>query len=193
MRDPLGPGLNGIALFIVLAMLLAAQAAWRGGAPERLASVAMLVATVATLLANADRALTFRQTEWRLLWIDASLLAALALIAMFADRFWPLWIAALQALAVAAHAARGFDPQILPFAYWLLLGKLSYPMVLMLCIGTERHQRRKRRGFPEVAWSHWHPPNGASQDRREADSAVAIRLRAGGQRQRGREESDCPP
>lgn len=195
MRIPdfLEAGLNGIELFIILVMLLAVQAACRGGAPERLASAAMLVATVATMLANSGMALPFRGIEWRLLWIDAALLAALVLIAMFADRFWPLWVAALQALAVAAHAARGVDPRILPFAYWLLLGKLSYPMILLLGIGIERHQWRKRRGFPELAWSHSHPQADMPDDGSEGASAIAIRFRAGGQRQRGRPKSDCSP
>jgi hypothetical protein len=192
MPDFLEAGLNGIEVFIILVMLLAVQAAWRGGAPERLASAAMLAATIATMLANTGMALPFREIEWRLLWIDAALLVALALIAMFADRFWPLWVAALQALAVSAHAARGVDPQILPFAYWLLLGKLSYPMILMLGIGIERHQWRKRRGFPELAWSNSHAQDDTSLDGGQEDSAIAIRFRAGGQ-PRGRPKSDCPP
>jgi hypothetical protein len=193
MPDVLEAVLNGIELFIILVMLLAVQAAWRGGAPERLASAAMLVATVATMLANTGRALPFREIEWRLLWIDAALLAALVVIAMFADRFWPMWVAALQALAVSAHAARGVDPHILPFAYWLVLGKLSYPMILMLCIAIERHQWRKRRGFPELAWSDWHLQDSPDREDGKEDGAIAIRFRVGGERQRGRHQSDSPP
>lgn len=113
----------------------------------------MAIATAATSLANADAALPFRHVQWRLVWIDATLFAALLVIALRANRFWPLWVAAIQCLALAAHAARAFDPQILPMAYWWILGKLSYPMLVLLAMGIERHHRRRRGGQTDPAWS----------------------------------------
>ena len=142
-----------IAAFLVLIILLALHAAWRGGAPERLAAAAMLSATVATSLTNLQVALPFREVQWPLVWIDAVLFVALFAIALMANRFWPLWVAALQCVALAAHAARAFDPGILPLAYWWVVGKLSYPMLFLLMVGTERHYRRRRGGARDPAWS----------------------------------------
>ena len=65
-----------IAAFLVLIILLALHAAWRGGAPERLAAAAMLSATVATSLTNLQVALPFREVQWPLVWIDAVLFVA---------------------------------------------------------------------------------------------------------------------
>lgn len=142
-----------IAAFLVLIALLAIHAACRGGAPERLTAMAMLVAAVATSMANMQAALPFRDVEWLLFWIDGALFAALLAIALTANRFWPLWVAAIQCVALAAHAARAFDAAILPLAYWWIIGKLSYPMLVLLAVGIERHHRRRRRGDVDPAWS----------------------------------------
>ncbi|WP_278393285.1 hypothetical protein [Sphingobium yanoikuyae] len=142
-----------IAAFLLLVVVLAIHAGWRGGAPERLAAAAMLVATIATSLTNMQVALAFRDVQWSIVWIDAALLAALLAIALRANRFWPLWVAAIQCLALAALAARAFDADILPLAYWWIVGKLSYPMLLLLMIGTERHHRRRLHGHRDPAWS----------------------------------------
>lgn len=149
-----------IAAFLLLVALLAIHAGWRGGMPERLAAVAMLVAATATSLTNREAALPFRAVQWQLVWIDAALLGALLVIALRANRFWPLWVAAIQCLALAAHAARAFDPGILPLAYWWIVGKLSYPMLLLLVVGTERHYRRSRQGRRDPAWSKDSPWQG---------------------------------
>jgi hypothetical protein len=131
-------------VYIALLLLTGLLAGSRGGAPEKITSAVMLGATLATLAANAEVALDYRHVEWRLLWIDVAVLGAFIAVALYADRFWPLWVAALQCIAVAAHGARAFEPTILPLVYWWLLGKVSYPMMLIVCVGTARHQRRQQ-------------------------------------------------
>src|SRR3546814_4609403 len=59
-------------------------------------------------------------------------------LANFADRFWPMWLAAFQLVAVASHGASAYNPGILPVAYWWIVGKISYPMIAILVIGTLR-------------------------------------------------------
>ncbi|MET3472059.1 hypothetical protein ABIC78_002594 [Novosphingobium sp. 1529] len=134
-----------ITAFLVLITTVTIHAGWRGGAPERCAAAAMALATIATSLTNLKAPLPFRTVQWQLVWIDTALFVVLLVIALTANRFWPLWIAAIQCLALGAHASRAFAPDILPLAYWLIIGKLSYPMLLLLVIGTERHHRRSRR------------------------------------------------
>src|SRR3546814_5986569 len=65
-----------------------------------------------------------------------------------------MWLAAFQLVAVAAHGASAYNPGILPVAYWWIVGKISYPMIAILVIGTLRHDRRKRLGGPEFGWTH---------------------------------------
>ncbi|MBB3941743.1 hypothetical protein GGR39_003424 [Novosphingobium fluoreni] len=132
-------------VYITLLLLTGFLTGSRGGAPERITSAVMLGATIATLAANAEGALDYRHVEWRLFWIDVAVLGAFIAVALYADRFWPLWVAALQCIAVAAHGARAFEPTILPLVYWWVLGKVSYPMMLIVCIGTARHQHRQQR------------------------------------------------
>jgi hypothetical protein len=150
--------LIAIMSFSAVMLLLVIQAGWRGGAPERLAAGSMAIAALATGYTSFDDEMTFICVQWDVFWIDAGLLCVLMLIALAADRFWPLWLSAFQLLAVAAHAARGYGPDILPFAYWWLVGKASYPMIGLVCIGIERHWRRERKSGPEYAWSRqrWH-------------------------------------
>ncbi|MCW1986004.1 UNVERIFIED_ORG: hypothetical protein M2348_001736 [Sphingomonas sp. R1F5B] len=134
-----------ITAFLLLITAVTIHAALRGGVPERCAAAAMVLAAIATSLTDVKAPLPFRTVQWQLVWIDAALLVVLLVIALTANRFWPLWIAAIQCLALGAHASRAFAPDILPLAYWLIVGKLSYPMLLLLVIGTERHHRRSRR------------------------------------------------
>src|SRR3546814_20859700 len=50
------------------------------------------------------------------------------------------------------------------FAYWWIVGKISYPMIAILVIGTLRHDRRKRLGGPEF---------GRSEERRVGKECVS--------------------
>ncbi|SRR3546814_889817 len=142
-----------IAVFIGLLTLAAGYAQWRGGAPEKLAATAMFGAMLATLWVGSH-APSFNGTQWELLVVDFGLFVALCLLANFADRFWPMWLAAFQLVAVASHGASAYNPGILPVAYWWIVGKISYPMIAILVIGTLRHDRRKRLGGPEFGWTH---------------------------------------
>lgn len=141
------------AIFACSLVALTAYALRRGGAPERLAAGAMALAALATYATGLTNTFAFRQTEWQLAMIDIVLLVALTSLALVADRFWPMWLSALQALAVISHVARAIDPHIAPGAYWWALGKISWPMLLVVGIGIFRHDRRLRAGFPEHAWS----------------------------------------
>ncbi len=141
-----------IMIFVILLLLAAGYAQWRGGAPERLAAAALVIAMVTTMCAGVNGA-TFQGVQWELLVIDFGLFVVLCAIALFADRFWPMWLAAFQMVAVASHGASAYNSNVLPVAYWWIVGKISYPMIVILAVGILRHDRRKRAGFPEVAWS----------------------------------------
>jgi hypothetical protein len=133
---------------------LASYAIARGGAPEIVAGVTLLIAAGATLVAPLVMGVNFDHVAWALFLVDGPLCVLLMVLAAFADRFWPMWLAALQVVAVGIHGVRAYDPVILNYAYWFMAGKISYPMLLIVAIGTRRHYRRAASGLPEFAWTH---------------------------------------
>jgi len=141
------------AAFILTMGVVTVYACWKGGAPEKLAAVSMSIASIASLLTNVGAALPFTHVPLALLWIDTCLLVALVALAAFADRFWPIWMAACHLVTVAAHGARAYSQNIEAFAYWLTIGKTSYPVVLILIIGIWRHHQRQHRRMPEYDWT----------------------------------------
>ena len=73
----------------------------RGGAPERLGTTILAISsrlTVAAIPAGPDS----NSSRSGALVVDLLCLAAFVILALRADRFWPLWVAALQLLGVAS-------------------------------------------------------------------------------------------
>lgn len=141
-----------VILFSILLLLASGYAVAKGGAPERVVGLSLLLAFTLSILFQQPSAARFLGVEWGILAVDFGLLGILLSVALYADRFWPLWVAALQALGTGGHLVRGMDHGIEPIAYAILLASWSYPMVLLLAVGTMRHQRRRRHG-PTLDWS----------------------------------------
>ena len=142
-----------IALFYLAAAAAAAYAWRRGGQPERATAAMLIVAAVATGLVPTVPGVTFATVVWPLLAIDVLLLAGLTIVALVADRYWPLYFCAVHLMAVAIHGVRAYDADILPSVYARLGGELAYPTLVILVVGTWRHRRRS----PETDWS-WQVP-----------------------------------
>ena len=66
-------------------------------------------------------------------------------IAVHANRNYPLFMAALQLLVVSAHVARGLIEAIAPIAYAVMVIAPGWRQLLLLATGRARHLRRKRR------------------------------------------------
>ncbi len=142
-----------IGAFLILQIAVTVYAIVRGGTPERLAGVTLLAAAGMTLIAPLIIGVDFGHVAWALFMVDGPLLIMLLVLAAFADRFWPMWLAALQVVAIGNHGVRAYDPAILNYAYWFMAGKISYPMLFVVAIGTLRHHRRLSAGAPEHAWT----------------------------------------
>lgn len=142
-----------IALFFLLLGLCFGYALWRGGTPERIVAAGFLTAAVATrlLLLGSDR--PFSEESRLLLAIDVSLLALLVGLALMSDRWWPLWMGALQLLEVAIQLVIVFDVEYLRWTFAILHGVWSYPMLALLVVATWRHRRRVRRNGADPSWS----------------------------------------
>lgn len=133
-------------VFLLVAVPTCLYAARRGGAPERLVGAMVVVATIATTLVPRQ---SWQTVVEPLLVIDGVMFIGLVAVALYADRFWPLYFAAVQLLTMAVHGVRAYDQTILPEVYARISGELAYIALGILAVGTWRHRRRS----PEPDWS----------------------------------------
>jgi hypothetical protein len=143
-----------VVVFNLLLVAVCGYALWRGGAPERIAA-ALFAGAAATTFALMY-GYSFRAISGLYLLVDLGLFVAITLLSLWADRFWPLWVAALQLMVLAAHGVRATHPELLPFIYYVATAKLAYPMIAMLAIGTVRHRERLARWGSDLDWSRAH-------------------------------------
>lgn len=142
-----------IVIFDALLASTCGYALLRGGPPERIVSGSLILAYVATLASYSSFASRFYSVEQGVFATDVCLLVLLIGVALRADRGWPLVVAALQLDTVGTHVLKHLDPGIIRVTYALLIAVWSYPMLLVLGVGTFRHQvRLARRGY-DTSWS----------------------------------------
>jgi hypothetical protein len=91
--------------------------------------------------------------EFGVFLVDVAALAAFVILALRADRYWPLWIAGLQIIGTAGHAVKLMDPGVIRTAYAFILAFWSYPMLLLIVLGTWRHQQRLAKFGADRSWS----------------------------------------
>jgi hypothetical protein len=142
-----------IYIFNFLQALVCLYALTLGGWPERATAVILLCASVATIVLPFDPSTSFRSVETLELVIDVALMGGLMAVALLANRFWPLWLAALHLLAVGIHGVKGFDTALMPWMYAQAGGKLAYPMLVLLAAGVLRHRIRLARYGTDPDWS----------------------------------------
>ena len=68
-------------------------------------------------------------------------LAAFIALALRSKRFWPLWVAGLQLTNSMAHVMKAVDLDLVPRAYAAAAVFWSYPILLIIFIGTWRGSR----------------------------------------------------
>ncbi|HEY7958483.1 MAG TPA: hypothetical protein VID20_00330 [Sphingomicrobium sp.] len=128
------------------ALLIAScgYALWRGRSDERIVAIVCIAATAASRLAFSPLSIRYTGVETGLLLIDIAVLAAFVFVALRSPRFWPLWVAGLQLTTSMAHLMKAIDEKLLPIAYGAAIALWSYPILIILAIGTWRgHVRRK--------------------------------------------------
>jgi len=130
--------------FLSLLLLTCAFAFWRGQSDERIAAAACLFATIATRLVISPVAVRYTGLEVGLVLIDAAVLAAFVAIALRSSRFWPLWVAGLQLTNSLAHLMKAVDLDLMPRAYAAAAVFWSYPILIIIIVGTWRSQRRRQ-------------------------------------------------
>ena len=141
-------------------------AGFKGGGPERIGAAIFVVASILSAVVVSRPSARFGSLEVGVFAVDATMLVALLVLALRAERFWPLWAIALHLIETAGHAVKAIDPSVIPKAYAFVLAFWSYPMLALLVLGTWNHQRRLARNGVDKSWStfsgHWdrRPPGG---------------------------------
>ncbi len=138
------------------AALLLAAAIWRwGGSPERwligiFVSTAVLpvypLLWLHVVLSNEEVLLQ--------VWFVIDMIAAglFILVALNANRNYPLWIAGFQLVALVAFVVQALVDAVSPLAAAILIIGPSYGILLVLAAGFLRHHRREQRSGPYREW-----------------------------------------
>lgn len=129
-------------VFWAFLLLICAYAFWRGHREEKIAASVALLATIATRFLISPLSVRYTQVEFGLLAIDVVVLAAFVGIALYSDRFWPLWAAGFQLTVSMSHLIKSIEIDLLPRAYGVAAVFWSYPILLVILIGTWRTHRR---------------------------------------------------
>jgi hypothetical protein len=105
------------------------------------------------LVAASAPGVRFGSVEVGVFLVDLAAFLVFLGLALRAERHWPLWVAALQAIGTAGHAAKLVDPAVIPVAYAFVLAFWVYPMLLLIVMGTWQHQRRLAKFGVDKSWS----------------------------------------
>ena len=131
-------------LFRTLLIGIVLFALWRGGRDERIIAAVCLIGAITSQLVFAPISERFESVELGVFIVDLMVLAAFLAVALRSCRFWPLWVTALQLTTTLGHILKGLDADLIPKAYGAALTFWSYPILIILLIGTWRTYRRQQ-------------------------------------------------
>jgi hypothetical protein len=125
----------------------------RGGAPERIGMAIVAANAVLSFILVSAPSARFQNIEVGVFIVDVVAFLAFILLALLSNRFWPLWVSALLGLGVLGHLARWAGPDVIPWAYALILEVWSYPILAIIALGTFNHRRRMALSREDKSWS----------------------------------------
>ncbi|WP_321323071.1 hypothetical protein [uncultured Parasphingorhabdus sp.] len=127
-------------------------ALYRGGGPERCVAGIVIAMVLLDPAVHIVTPLEYSALDPGHLVIDLAGWLALVAVALRANRFWPLCVASLQTIALVAHVTRMLDVTIHPKAYMIMQIASSYPLLVLLMVGTICHQKRLKAIGIDRSW-----------------------------------------
>lgn len=141
-----------IALYATLWFIASGYAILRGGEPERAGAACLLWLSAGIFIFRPFVALDLFALDKGAVIVDATALAALLVLALKANRTWPIWACSAQVVAVTAHLIRYLDLHEAPMAYALMFRAPSYLQCVVLIIGTRMYQLALQKGDSCSSW-----------------------------------------
>ncbi|SOB80710.1 hypothetical protein SAMN06297144_1200 [Sphingomonas guangdongensis] len=141
-----------VAIYLLLLSTCCAYALTRGGSPERVGVAILLAAIVASHFVPGSATTRFSRLETGLLAVDFVMLLCVLVLALTAQRYWPMWMAAVLVNTVITHLLM-LTPELMPWSYSVASAAWSYPNPLILAVGSWRHQSRIKRYGTDPAWN----------------------------------------
>ena len=133
-----------VALYYALLLSVLVYAFARGGPPERIGSSIALAASLLTHAALSPFGIRFGDVETAVFAVDVAVLGCFVALALKSERYWPIWVSALQLIGVLAHIAKVADPSMMRPGYAFILAVWSYPTLALIALGTRGHYRRRK-------------------------------------------------
>lgn len=118
---------------------------FRGGWAERVTAGGILIASYVTVLVLSPLAVRYQFVEMPVMVVDIVLLLVLVGISLKSEKFWPLWLTAMQGLTILSHLAP-YVPHVLPWAYGNAVAIWIYPMLIVLGFAVHGHHRSRKGG-----------------------------------------------
>ncbi|WP_059150480.1 hypothetical protein [Novosphingobium barchaimii] len=139
----------------------------RGAAPERLLSGVLFAMLAFDKIHHAllGGSILWHHANLGHFVIDLLVMACTFVIALHANRVYPLWVAGVEIISVFGHIYRLGLEEINRFAYDMMVVMPSYIQLVAMTLGILFHTSRRRRLGSYPSWRHsWRPmpPAGAS-------------------------------
>ena len=122
-----------------------------GGAPERIAASVMTVASLISPLV-APRGTNYQHVLMGLFLVDVIVQLVFLVLAIYADRFWPMLVVGLHSVTVMVSMAKAVVP-VQPMIYYVSEQMFSFAILLILAGATERHRKRMKENGVDPPWS----------------------------------------
>ena len=135
-------------------LALAGFAFWRGAGPEKIANATMATVLLADLAYHALFAShrTYSSIDVPHLAIDMIGFVGFGILAMRANRIYPLCLLGAQIFVMIVHFDRELVEGMLPRAYAFMIRMPSYLQVATLAIGLALHIRREMKYGAYRSW-----------------------------------------
>jgi hypothetical protein len=131
-------------LFLLLLISVVGYSLLFGGAEERIVVLVLLSGSALTLIFYDPKHRDWLSPQLIMIVLDGTALVVFVVLALRSKRFWPLWVAAFQAMPVLTHFAATVSPYMVSKALGVAQGLWAYLQLLVVFAVTYR----RRIGIP---------------------------------------------